>query len=195
MGIPPEDINTVITRAQAGDSESIGRLFEMHSGRIYRFLAFRLSDPGDAEDITQTVFMEMIKSLKRYNPMKGAKFSTWLFQIARSRLIDHYRKQKFRISLEDVAEPSENAQTKDIVAYLQIDKALRRLPERYQTVLHLRYREGYHAAEIAKTMGTTAINVRVIQSRALKQLRKLLKESDIVPQEHWRAAETADEPA
>jgi RNA polymerase sigma factor (sigma-70 family) len=58
-----------------------------------------------------------------------------------------------------------------------VDRVFPRLPERYQTVLHLRFREEYSPQETARILGISTINVRVIQHRALKELRRLLDEA------------------
>jgi RNA polymerase sigma-70 factor (ECF subfamily) len=169
------EISELVARAQAGDADSVGQLFERLSDRIYRFFALRTADSETAEDLTQTVFLEMIQALPRYKVQRDAKFTTWLFQIARFRLIDHYRKQRPQVALDDAPEPShEPLADYDPIASARLDRAMRRLPEKYQTVLHLRFREGLPAGEVAQIIRTTAINVRVIQYRALRALRAAL---------------------
>lgn len=175
-----EEIQRIIASAQSGDQDSIAELFTMFVDRIYRFLRGRLSDEQTAEDITQTVFLEMIQSLPRYIPQQNAKFSTWLFQIARFRLIDHYRQHRETVSLDEGQLPDHpnlrvDAIINDVPAGL--DAALARLPERYQTVLHLRYREELPLNEIARVINVSVVNVRVIHFRALRALRQHLSES------------------
>lgn len=179
MELPDAEIAELVARAQAGDEASMGQLFERLSDRIYRFFRLRTSDKATAEDLTQTVFLEMIQALPRYKVQRHAKFTTWLFQIARFRLIDHYRKQRKTVPLEEAPEPShEPLADRDPLAAIAVEQALRQLPEKYQTVLHLRFREGLSASEVAKIMQTTALNVRVMQHRALRELRtKLTKHS------------------
>lgn len=172
------DIASLVEAAQAGDSSSVGRLFELLSNRIYRFFSLRTSDRETAQDLTQTVFLEMIQALPRYKKRRSAKFTTWLFQLARFRLIDHYRKQRPSLPIEDAPEPSHEPFTgKDPIAAQAVTEALRKLPEKYQTVLHLKFREGFSAGEIAQVMRTTALNVRVMQFRALRDLRTILTKS------------------
>lgn len=172
-----QDIREVVREAQAGDSGSAGKLFDLFADRVFRFFRVRVSDVETAEDLTQTTFLEMIRSLKRYTEHTDAKFSTWLFQIARFRLIDHYRAKRPQVALEDVAESSHPSLVRDPepFEFSTIDRVFPLLPERYQTVLHLRFREDLAPEEVARIMGTTTINVRVLQHRALKHLRKLLE--------------------
>lgn len=170
------DIQALVARAQARDQEAVAELFREFSDRIYRFLRFRLSDDQTAEDLTQTVFLEMLQALGRYRAQTTAKFSTWLFQIARFRLIDHYRKRRPEIALDDLAPKHQAALAVDppLPEPDVVDRVFHRLPERYQTVLHLRFREDLSTQEIARIMKTTSLNVRVLQHRALRALRGLL---------------------
>lgn len=168
------DIAALVARAKLGDRQSVGALFDTLHPRIYRFFAIRTSDRETAEDLTQTTFLEMIRALPRYTVQKDAKFTTWLFQIARFRLIDHYRKGGRTIPLDQVAEPVDDTAPTDPLAAEHVTWALRQLPEKYQTVLHLRYGEDLDTKDIARIMRTTALNVRVLQHRALKALKNRL---------------------
>ncbi len=171
------DIQALVQRAQAGDSDGVAGLFDIFSERIFRYIRMRVADEVTAEDLTQTVWLEMIQALPRYRMRPNAKFGTWLFQIARFRLIDHYRKGGREVSLEASGleySMSEPAKLPEIDPSI-VDRVWADLPEREQTVLHLRFREGYHPGEIARVLKTTSLNVRVIQHRALKRLRGLIQ--------------------
>lgn len=180
MEYTEEDIQKLVENAKQGEEESFAKLFDIFSDRIYRFLRFRVSTDETAEDLTQTVFLELIQGLKRYRK-QNAKFSTWLFQIARFRLIDYYRKEKSNISLSQIESYSALHPKVDptYVEISGIDQALLKLPEKYQTVIELRFREDLKHTEIAKILKTTPLNVRVMQYRALKALRKILEEKEI----------------
>lgn len=171
------DIQKLVRSAQTGDSESIAELFRLFSDRIFRFVRFRVGDVATAEDLAQTVFVEMIRSLPRYKEQRNAKFSTWLFQIARFRLIDHYRSRRNTVSLDhdvpDGTEPPAPVMNEERVI---IDRALALLPERYQTVLHLTFREDLNDKEIAHSMRIGKINVRVLRHRALRALRSYMND-------------------
>lgn len=172
------DIQELARSAQTGDSESIAKLFRLFSDRIFRFVRFRVGDVATAEDLAQTVFVEMIRSLPRYKEQRNAKFSTWLFQIARFRLIDHYRSRRNTVSLDhDVPDGSEPPAPVMHEEHALVDRALALLPERYQTVLHLTFREDLDDKEIAGIMRIGTINVRVVRHRALRALRKYLNNS------------------
>ncbi len=170
------DTGEIVAKARQGDRDSIATLFTLYSDRIYRFLRFRLSDDATAEDLTQVVFLEMIRSLPRYTIQRNAKFTTWLFQIARHRLIDHYRRQRPTVAIdaESLAAHPQLQTDPPPIDDGHVEAAMQQLPERYQTVLHLRFREDCSYAEAAKILGTTQMNVRVLQHRALRALRRIM---------------------
>ena len=170
-----DELRQLVRDAQAGNQDSVGKLFELLSDRVYRFLLLRTSSVEVAEDLTQTVFLEMVRSLPRYKEQSNAKFSTWLFQIAHFRLIDYYRQRHQDVAIDAIPElPAEEREITDPVDLARLDDALHELPDRYRTVIHLRFREGLSAKEVAQIMNTSSINVRVLQSRAVAMLRKLL---------------------
>ena len=178
-----KEVQNLINNAKNGDSASLAAIFENFNQPIYRFFFFRVSSRETAEDLTQTVFVEMIRSLHRYNYNEGVKFSAWLFKIARFRLIDHYRSHKDNISLADAENSGHDAMSTE-PEKITFDNRLEdvwhgmnKLPEKHQTVLHLFFVEDMPAAEIAEVMGLSPLNVRVIKSRALSRLRRLLNNS------------------
>jgi len=175
-GLSEADIQVIVAQAQQGNTDGFARLFDIFSDRIYRFFRVRLSDNETAEDLTQTVFLEMLQALKRYRTQKNAKFSTWLFQIARFRLIDHYRQHRQHVSIDDIPAQAHPNLSVDAVAYEfpVAEELLNKLPENFRTVLHLRYQEQLTTSEIAQVLKTTTINIRVLHHRAIRAARKLL---------------------
>lgn len=167
-------VRLLVRQAQAGDSDSTGQLFDLLSDRVFRYFAHRTPTREVAEDLTQVVFLEMIQALPRYKEQANAKFTTWLFQIAHFRLIDFYRRQRVEPGLDEVAEPASEAIHSDPIVSARLQGAIGQLPEQYATVLHLRFQQDLSAAEAAKIMATTPMNVRVLQHRALRALRKIL---------------------
>lgn len=173
------EVQRLVREAQGGNSDSAGQLFDLLFDRVYQFLSHRTPTQEIAEDLAQTVFLEMLQALPRYKQQRNAKFSTWLFQIARFRLIDFYRRQRVEPGLDEVAEISIDIHHADPIAADAVNAAVRQLPERYATILELRFRQDLSVEETAEIMKTTTTNVRVLQHRALKALRKLMPPSFI----------------
>jgi RNA polymerase sigma-70 factor (ECF subfamily) len=72
-----------------GDAGAFETLYARHRGGLYRFVLRQCGDRALAEELFQDVWMKLIAARKRYVP--SAKFSTFLYQVARNRIIDHFR--------------------------------------------------------------------------------------------------------
>ena len=172
-----EELNKLALQAQKGDTNAFGQIFDEISDDIHRFLAFRVRNPEDAKDLTSQVFLEAWQSLPRFNSQKN--FLTWIFSIARYRLIDHYRAFRPTASLDAVinlaGDTDIEAETERNLNANQVLQALDKLPELYQTVLKLKFVQELEYSEIAEITGKTENNLRVIVKRGLDKLRKNLE--------------------
>lgn len=173
------DLNSLVRRAQAGEETSIGELFERFHRAIHRFLAYRVSSKEDAEDLTQNVFLEMVRSLPNYQLRRNASFSSWLFRIARHRLIDHYRKRPPPVSLDAVDPQHAGLAHEPDPPFIDertklIRQAMRRLPETYQTILQLTFIDDMSLNEAAVIMEISALSARVLKFRAIRKIRVLI---------------------
>ena len=173
------DIKALIKRIQQGESNLFGRIFDIFSDRIFRFLYFRLDDREQAKDIASEVFLGAYQSLQRYKPRSDTKFSTWLFSIAHKKLVSYYRKQKiesgYKAKLtEDLVASADKTDVK--LEYQEIIKKITDLPDNLQEILVLRLVEELDYLEISKITGKKEGNIRVLLHRAIKELRKKLDE-------------------
>jgi RNA polymerase sigma-70 factor (ECF subfamily) len=137
---------------------------------VYAFLFRRVGNRADAEDLTQQV---ALKAVPRLDPDASREsIRGYLFRVARTELAGHWA-TRFGLpqqSLEedvfanlDRAVESGSASAIDLAA-----RILRRLPDNYAKVLELRFLRNYSAREVAREMGTTPGNVRIMQLRALR---------------------------
>ena len=85
-----EDEYKIIKRAQRGDQEHFGRLYDHYTPQIYRFVFFKVGHQQEAEDLTHEIFLNAWKNIDNFT-YRGHPFSSWLYQIARNRIIDYYR--------------------------------------------------------------------------------------------------------
>jgi RNA polymerase sigma-70 factor (ECF subfamily) len=86
---------------QGGDARSFAVLFERYEGPVFRFLRRSLGDAAAADDLLQEVWLSVVRNAAGYVPR--AKFTTWLFTIARNKLIDHWRAATPMASLDEEA--------------------------------------------------------------------------------------------
>jgi len=182
----------LIQRAQQGDAEVIGALYEQYYRHIFRYLYYRVGDPGTAEDLTSEVFLRMLSFLKRYRSERsrpkggsaGSPFQAWLFQIARNLAIDHYRKMSLRDHAqleENLASPEDDpdGQLHQGLTSQALRQALSRLLEDQRDVVVLRFVVGLPVQQVAQTLHKSEDSVKGLQRRGLIALRTILKEWEI----------------
>lgn len=90
-----------------GDADAFTALYGRYRGSLHRYLVHHCGSPAVAEDLYQDVWIKVVNARADYEPL--ARFSTWLFRIARNRLIDHYRRQ----SSQPVASATTRASPED----------------------------------------------------------------------------------
>jgi len=79
----------LMTAYQAGDAAAFEVLYSRHRSPLYRFILRQTGNAGLAEELYQDVWMNIIRTREKYRPI--AAFRTYLFQVARNRIIDHFR--------------------------------------------------------------------------------------------------------
>jgi RNA polymerase sigma-70 factor, ECF subfamily len=175
----------VIRAAVEGDSSAFGSLYDHYLPQIYRFIVVKVGSREEAEDITHHVFLSAWAKVKTYKH-RGHPFSSWLYQIARNLVIDHYRSRKNDVSLEKMDPDSSvipAAEQFDLATKMEFEKvhaAIMELKTDYQDVIILRFIEDLPLKEVAGVLKKTEGAVKLIQHRAIKELRKKvgIKEDD-----------------
>lgn len=167
----------LIKSAKSGDEQAFGEIYDIWAAKVYRFIYFKIKDAPMAEDLTSEVFLKAWEKLHQYKPQADAKFSTWLYTVARNTLVDHYRRHKAtEISFEDLPEIADLEGDEPYREASELELALSKLPEEYQKVLRLRFAEGHSIAKTAQIMRKKEDNIRALSSRGLKQLREILEQ-------------------
>ena len=176
----------LIAAAVGGDAPAFAALYDRYVDRVYRHVYYRLGDRGDAEDVTQQVFLNAWRAIGRYR-CTGAPFVAWLFTIAHNAVAGFYRRAKATRDLELELEPVATARWTDpeaetLAAYdrAAVRRAILRLRPDQQQVVIMRFVEGLPYAEIAAALSKGEGHVRVLQHRALHELRRLLARQVVV---------------
>lgn len=170
----------IIESAIEGESSAFGLLYDRYQPQIYRFIYLKTSHREEAEDLTHQVFLNAWKNIENYRH-KGFPFSSWLYQIARNQVIDHYRTKKTTTSLEVIEEIEEEESTPHKKAEIKFEmeavkNAIPQLPLEQQDVIIMRFVEELSPKEIALALEKPESTIRVLQHRAIKNLQKLLKQ-------------------
>ncbi|MEL7298556.1 MAG: sigma-70 family RNA polymerase sigma factor [Pseudomonadota bacterium] len=91
---------TLMRRYRDGDAASFDILYDRHKDSLYRFFVRQCSATAVAKELFQDVWLKLVRSRDQYEP--AAKFSTYLYRLAKNRLIDHYRKQGRRRAIAEL---------------------------------------------------------------------------------------------
>lgn len=178
------DIYELVERARSGDRESFGEIYDLFADKLFRYISIKIQDKTQAEDVLQEVFIKAWKNLYTLRNEK-LQFSAWLYRIASNTVNDHFRKiyrepQPVELTeVHDVAASPEMYEDDDSLKREVALKAIQKLPIQYQEVIELIVAQELSISETARILKKSNLAIRLIQHRALKSLKKHLKEYDI----------------
>lgn len=160
-----------VEAAQA-DPSRFGDLYEAHFYRIYAYVAKRVPQRHQAEDVTSEVFRDAFAGLPKFE-WRDVPFRAWLLRIAQRAVADHWKKQGRESGslLDDEAAADDETERRALLFQL-VD----RLPEAQYRTIHMRFVEQKSIREIAEEMDRTEGAVKQLQQRAIENLRKQWEE-------------------
>lgn len=172
----------LVSRAAAGDKEAFGALFERYRHVVYRFARAMTGLPHAAEDVTQEVFVILIRDLSRYVPER-ASLSTYLYGIARNLSRDRARRERRFFPLDALGPiPEASREAADPFARIEgaqlgaaVREALVTLPMRYREAVILCDLHELSYAEVAAVLGASVGAVRSRLHRGRHMLRRRLE--------------------
>lgn len=173
----PDSESLLLRQAVKRDRIAFSTLYDLHIDRVYKFVFYWLPSQVDAEDITQEVFVRAWRVIDKYT-ISGAPFIAWLITIARNLVNTHYRAAKRLITLDNIDPGVEgNPQTEAEINFTRgyVRNAIMKLKGDKQAVIQMRFISELSYEEIAKTLNKTEGYIRVLQYRALKDLRNILE--------------------
>lgn len=166
--------NDIALDAQQGDKEAFNLLIARFTPRLRSFLYKRVKNPSDVEDIIQDTFLKAYLNIASFNPKY--KFACWIFTIASRTAINNSRNRRIQATdftveiISQINAPDEimeqNEQNDNLWAIAKT------LETKQYSALYLKYSEDFSTEEIARTMKTTKLNVRVLLHRARNNLIK-----------------------
>ncbi len=176
--------DALLARYREGDGAAFEILYARHRQGLYRFLLGLSGKPELADEVFQETWLSLIRSASQ--PQGRATFRTWLFQIARNRLIDHWRKHGAHQPLHDSYDEQLHAVgdgTNDPEQLLnlsrdsqRLESALQALPADQREVFLLRAHGDLDLAQIASLTDTPLETVKSRLRYAQQKLRRLLAE-------------------
>lgn len=138
--------------------------------RIYRHVVLKVSNRETAEDITSETFLRVWDIIRQGESIRNMK--AFCFHVANNLVIDHYRKKKAQVDIEEIAEIPYDQHIERNTEYSLMSSRLADLPSEYGAVLTYRYLNNMTVDEIAKIMGKSYSNIYVTIHRAKAALKK-----------------------
>jgi RNA polymerase sigma-70 factor, ECF subfamily len=156
------------------DPARFGDLYEENFYRVYAYVARRVGDRHQAEDLTADVFREALAGIGKFE-WRGVPFAAWLLRIAARVIADHFRRSG-REAGNPAGEP-EPSSTDEVERSAMLFQLVDRLPEAQFRVIHMRFVEQKSIREIAQELGRSEGAVKQLQLRAIENLRAQMEGS------------------
>lgn len=173
------ELPRIIARAQAGDPAAFGDLYTRYAGIILRYLYLRTREQEGAQDLTQEVFVRVIKGIGGFEYRGEKSFLGWMYTIAGNVLIGQARRKRaVSTPLDDsveIADPRGQEAVLSVYDRVSLQHAMSQLTGDQQQVLTLRYFADMTNQEIAASTGKTEGAVKALQHRALQSLQQILE--------------------
>ncbi|MCX7780555.1 MAG: sigma-70 family RNA polymerase sigma factor [Negativicutes bacterium] len=177
----------LIAKAQRGEKEALNTLVIRYWQPIYRLIYYKINHTEDAQELTQETFFKAFRALPRYQQAE-ASFKTYLGRIALNLVNDFWRKKGRSPQVIDIAEyqeplidssPNPDEAALDAEQQREIGRLIALLPDEQRQAVELRIIAGLSVREVARIMGKTEPALKMLQQRALKNLRKMFIERGI----------------
>ncbi len=173
---------TLVERAQAGEAEAFGELYDRYADMVFRYLYHRVPDRQTAEDFTSETF---VRALRRIDSLsfQGRDVGAWLVTIARNIVRDHVKSSRFRLEVatadmrdaDRATDGPEDAVLQGLTNE-QLLACVAQLGAEQRECIALRFLQGLSVAETAAAMGKKDGAIKALQHRAVKRLAALLPE-------------------
>ena len=190
-------MNFVETRlaklARNGDLRAFGELVDLYKDKIYHLAYRMLHNVQEAEDVVQETFLRVYTNLNRYDEMQ--KFSTWIYRIGTNLCIDRLRKRKPSYSLDAEVNDGDGDDWYSMLAsqdrtpegelilsetQQQVRDAIDALPEKYKSVVILRYLHDMSLQEISEILDMPVSTIKTRVHRGREYLRERLEKDSLL---------------
>lgn len=165
----------------AVEHDAFAEAYEAYFGRVYRYIAVRVGDAFEAEDLTSETFLRAWRNLPSFRKRDGVPFSAWLFRIAHNLVVDHLRKRSrgSAVPLTDRFESMTNTEEAAEInlTFDELKQAIEGLTEAQRQVIGLRFAGGLSLAEVAQVMNRSQGAVKALQHAGVVALRRTMGRS------------------
>ena len=184
-----EDVLSVtIESGRAEQNRRISEVIQRERRRLLHFIRKRVDDEGDAEDILQDVFFELIEAYRLMKPVE--QVGAWLYRVARNRIIDRFRKKRPAVKVPLYANEEDGLRLEDLlpsreagpaavyarsVLLEELDAALEELPEEQRDVFIAHEMDGRSFKQLAEETGLSVNTLLSRKRYAILHLRRRLQ--------------------
>jgi RNA polymerase sigma-70 factor (ECF subfamily) len=189
-----ETVGDLVGRAQAGDPEAFGLIYDRYFATVFRFIYFRVGNQQLTEDLVSETFLRALKRIGSFT-WRGSDFGAWLVTIARNLVADHYKSARRRYEVTSGGTPgvdrvdrglegSPETAVVDHIVGVALWAEVERLTADQRDCLVLRFLRGLSVDETAQAMGRSRTAVKALQHRACRELRRRVGGAGLVGLRH-----------
>jgi RNA polymerase sigma-70 factor (ECF subfamily) len=170
----------LVRRAQEGDGDAFGQLYDRYVDTVFRFVYFRVNDRALAEDFTSETFLRALRRIGSIT-YQGRDIGAWFITIARNIVLDHLKSARHRLEMTtaDTVEGKEHAQSTeaavlDVLQSERLMQAVGQLGDEQRECVMLRFVHGLSVSETAQVMGKNDGAIKALQHRAVRKLADIV---------------------
>jgi RNA polymerase sigma-70 factor (ECF subfamily) len=169
----------LLIEAAQKDPACFGELYEQNFERVYAYVARRVGDRAETEDLTSEVFHHALANLQRFE-WRGVPFAAWLYRIAANLISDRWQRSGREVTDEarmELAQASP-AEIEEVERKATLFRLVDTLPAEQRRVVVLRFVEEKSIKEVAREIRKTEGAVKQLQFRAISSLRARMEGAD-----------------
>lgn len=185
---PDVDVWSLVSKAQKGDQDAFGQLYDQYVDTVYRYVFFRVGDRELAEDVTSETFLRALRRIESVS-YQGRDVGAWFVTIARNLILDHVKSSRHRreVVTGEIADAGavpffsehrgDHGPESSLLASSQRELllvAITELGSDQRECIVLRFLQGLSVSETATIMQRNEGAVKALQHRAVRRLAKLL---------------------
>jgi len=152
-------------------------IYSTYRDKVFSYIKSRISNYQDAEDLCEDVFVKVYEKLDSFDEKK-ASLSTWIYNITKNTVIDHYRTNHMDLEIIDnydyPQEPVDEEPDEETLQFLA--QALKQLPQELRDLIVLRYYNELSLKEVAEKMKMSYGIVKLRHKEALFRMKMILKD-------------------
>ena len=170
-----ESDERLLIEAAQKDPSRFAELYELNFDRVYAYVARRVRDRAETQDLTAHVFQQALANLGKFK-WRGAPFAAWLYRIASNSIADHARRNMRETNDQHspVETTSAAVDLEEVERRARVCRAVEKLPDDQRRVIVLRFAEEKSIREIADELGRSEGAIKQLQFRGLENLRNRL---------------------